>query len=369
MINDNCLQDDFLNFWLKNPPIYDIAKSYEENLLQGPIIDEKFLSERVFPSEDLWIDFLGHKIASPIGIPAGPLLDADWVIAAARLGFDVLTYKTIRSRFTPAHKLPNMLFIDKTSLTAFPKGEKPKNILDLAVTNSFGVPSQDPEFIKKDIEKALKGISKGQLLIVSVMGTPPSNSKECSLEEDFAQTALLAVEAGAPIIELNFSCPNLSCSLGEAYTNTKLITKVISSVKSCIKDIPIIVKLGKFDDDDILKRVVCAVAEVGGEGICGLNTLKIEVRDQKGNPALGKERLKAGICGVPLRQEALEFGKKVALIKQQENLDLKLLLTGGAVLPEHLYDFLNASADIAMTAAGMMWNPLLALQFHRINHV
>ncbi len=369
MINDDYLQDDSLNFWLKNPPIYDISKSYEENLLQGPFLRENFLSKRIFPSEDLWIDFLGHKIASPIGIPAGPLLDADWVIAASRLGFDVLTYKTIRSRFTPAHKLPNMLFVDKDSLVALPKGKRPKNILDLAVTNSFGVPSQDIEFIKKDIKKALEGIKKGQLLIVSVMGTSPSNAHEPSLEEDFAQTALLAVEAGAPIIELNFSCPNLSCSLGETYTDANFIAKVISNVKSYIKDVPIIAKLGKFDNDATLRKVVCAVAEAGGAGICGLNTLKIELKDENGEPALGKERLKAGICGVPLRQEALEFGKKVTLIKQQENLDLKLLLTGGAVIPEHLHDFLNVSADIAMTAAGMMWNPFLALQFHGSVHV
>lgn len=364
MVNNNYLQGDFLKDWSNNLPIYDISKSYEENLLRGPILNNEFLHRRVFPSEDLWMEFLGHKIASPIGIPAGPLLDADWVIAAARLGFDVLTYKTIRTRYVPAHKLPNMIFIDRFSFTALSQGENPKSILDLAVTNSFGVPSQDAEFIKKDIIKALKGIRKGQVLIVSVMGTPPTCSKEPFLEEDFALAALLAVESGAPIIELNFSCPNLSCSVGETYMDVKFITKVISTVKSYIKNVPIIAKLGKFTDDSVLRKVICAIADAGAAGVCGLNTLKMEIKDKQGNPALGKERLKAGVCGVPLMKEALEFGRKVTLIKQQENLDLKLLLTGGAVIPEHLHNFLNISADVAMSAAGMMWNPLLALQFH-----
>ena len=74
-----------------------------------------------------WIDFLGHKgntshtklsemlnfsVASPLGVPAGPLLGSKWIDLAGRLGFDVLAYKTIRSSEFMGHGAPNMIYVD-----------------------------------------------------------------------------------------------------------------------------------------------------------------------------------------------------------------------------------------------------------------
>ena len=41
--------------------------------------------------------FCGIPVQSPLGIPAGPLLNSRWLLYYASLGFDVLTYKTVRS--------------------------------------------------------------------------------------------------------------------------------------------------------------------------------------------------------------------------------------------------------------------------------
>ena len=40
-----------------------------------------------------------HALNSPLGIAAGPLLNSRWVEAYARIGYDVLTYATVRSGF------------------------------------------------------------------------------------------------------------------------------------------------------------------------------------------------------------------------------------------------------------------------------
>jgi hypothetical protein len=37
--------------------------------------------------------FCGLPVASPLGMPAGPLLNSRWILHYAALGFDVLTYK------------------------------------------------------------------------------------------------------------------------------------------------------------------------------------------------------------------------------------------------------------------------------------
>ena len=42
--------------------------------------------------------FLGHSLFAPIGVAAGPLLNGAWCLHYASLGFDLLTYKTVRTQ-------------------------------------------------------------------------------------------------------------------------------------------------------------------------------------------------------------------------------------------------------------------------------
>ena len=53
-------------------------------------------------------DFCGLPVSSPLGMPAGPLLNGRWVLRYAHAGFDVLTYKTVRSRARECYPLPNL---------------------------------------------------------------------------------------------------------------------------------------------------------------------------------------------------------------------------------------------------------------------
>ncbi|MES2272926.1 MAG: hypothetical protein V4487_01895 [Chlamydiota bacterium] len=188
------------NWYPEHPPIYDIEKTYSENLENGPFFDGKLFKEKKQASS---IDFLGHKIHAPIGVAAGPLLNAKWVSLAAALGFDILTYKTIRSSAHPAHLMPNVIYVEKKDLHTARKIEAPEQDLSsLTITNSFGMPSQSPDYLLQDIEKANQSLGTGQILIVSVAGTP---NQGMSFRENFIQTALFAKSAGAKIIEANFS--------------------------------------------------------------------------------------------------------------------------------------------------------------------
>ncbi len=92
-------------------PIYDIQKTYLENAESGPFFTDS-IPDRVWKPESEWIDFLGFQVASPIGVPAGPLLNSKWTTLAARLGFDIVIYKTIRECECPSHPLPNVMFVD-----------------------------------------------------------------------------------------------------------------------------------------------------------------------------------------------------------------------------------------------------------------
>src|SRR3989344_1037501 len=98
-------------------PYYDPKRSYEENYSEGPFgafADGKKYTNSGEPT----YDFLGHKLYLPFGIPAGPLLNGKFVKAALDKGFDIATYKTVRSRQYPCHPAPNVIPVDvKGNLT------------------------------------------------------------------------------------------------------------------------------------------------------------------------------------------------------------------------------------------------------------
>lgn len=360
-------KDSLPHWYPEQPPLYDIDKTYQENALHGPFFSGK-IPQRHFPEEKKWIDFMGMRVASPVGIPAGPLLTANWIKLAAELGFDIVTYKTIRSKKHSAHPLPNMIYVnthgDADSQIADRADHPPKNIEELAVTNSFGMPSMSPEFLLEDIPRAHSYLKPGQVMIVSVVGTPRPNE---SFLEDFVEAALLAKRAGAKIIEANFSCPNVDKKEGCLYMSPQTVSEIGRALVKAIHPLPLILKMGIFSSEKMMEDVLIAAARAGAQGVCGINTVSMRVKNKNGEAALGETRLTSGICGGPIRTAALKFISGAEKIIRKEKLDLTLLACGGITKPEHFDLFLNAGADVAMSATGMMWDPYLALRYHR-NH-
>lgn len=353
----------------EHPPLYDMNKTYLENADSGPFFNGP-IPKRIFPPKEKWIDFLGYSVASPIGVPAGPLLTARWVDLAAKLGYDILTYKTIRSREHPCHPLPNMIYVDTHGILP-QEGKLPSAITiktpslrieELAVTNSFGMPSKSPSFLMEDIPRANASLQQGQVMVVSVVGTIREN---CTFVEDFIAAARLAKTAGAKIIEANFSCPNVDKSAGCLYMSPLTVADIGGALVKAIAPLPLIIKVGTFANEVQLRDVFYAAARAGIRAISGINTVSLPVLDDQGRPALGPQRPTSGICGGPIRQIALHFVETAARTIHREKLDLTLIGVGGITLPEHFEIFFNAGANIAMSATGMMWDPYLAARYHQ----
>lgn len=358
-------------WWPDNPPLYDIEKSYLYNAEYGPFFAGA-LAQRELPNQDEWTDFLGFKIASRIGIPAGLLLNSRWIGLAADLGYDVLCYNTIRSQEHEGHAYPNMIYVECDE-QLFPgqlphhltvNKTKPTELAKIAVTNSFGMPSRDREYLAADIPKAKERLHPGQAMIVSIVGTAASDNVDIFFD-DFIAVAKQAKEYGATIIEANFCCSNVATAEGELYTQPASVGKLTASLVKAIGDIPLIIKLGAFDDPQEMEKTIIAAAEGGARAICGINTINMKVVKPAGLPALGANRVYSGICGYPIHQAALQFTREARRIIDHNRLQLALMSTGGAVLPEHLQAFLNEGADIAMAATGMVWDPYLAGRYHR----
>ena len=101
-------------------PFYDVSRSYEDNYEQGPFgafaealkdgngADAAGTTSEG-ASEGALATFLGQPVNLPFGIPAGPLLNSRFTTAAFRMGFDLATYKTVRSRAWGCNPFPNVL--------------------------------------------------------------------------------------------------------------------------------------------------------------------------------------------------------------------------------------------------------------------
>ncbi|PIS02198.1 MAG: dihydroorotate dehydrogenase [Chlamydiae bacterium CG10_big_fil_rev_8_21_14_0_10_42_34] len=333
----------------KHPPLYDISKTYAENCSKGPFFSGE-IPQRDPPKNR--VDFLGHEVSSLIGVPAGPLLNSKWIELAGKLGFDIPVYKTIRSEAHPGHRLPNVQFIDALGNQI----TNPKTIDQLSITNSFGMPSQSPDFLLQDIERANRSLSEGQVMIVSVVGTP---NRGLSFVSDFVKTAKLALEGGAKIIEANFSCPNVEKADGILYQNPQTVHEYTQIIAKAIHPIPLILKVGRFESAHQMKSVFLAAARGGAKAICGINSVSMQI-----HPPLDEQRKTSGVCGAAIRSFALEFVREGKKIVQENKLDLILIGCGGIIKPNHFNDFFDAGADVSMSAAGMMWDPYLAMRYH-----
>lgn len=345
-------------------PFFDPLRSYEDNYDLGPF--GAFASHDVYeqagePSHD----FHGHKVYAPLGIPAGPLLNSAFCAAAFQKGFDIAVYKTVRSGVFPCHPFPNVLAIHPDGDLDFKTLEKPV-IADatysepLSITNSFGVPSKDPAVWQEDVKKAIAAAGKGQVLVLSFMGTVLPNQSQQEFVDDYVLAAKYAYETGAQVLETNLSCPNIG-NEGLVCYNLDVTEQVAKGIRAVIGDTPLILKVGYYKDDADMETL----AEITNEyanGVSGINTLQAEVRDTAGNQALpgSPARLRSGVCGAGIKWAGLDFVKRMKAIKDKRGFSFSLEGVGGVTVPEDYKEYRDAGADVVMTATGAMWNPYLA---------
>ena len=221
---------------LHNLPRYDPTQSYDWNYRRAP--DPVEIDVPPLPGE--W-SFCGRKVDSPLGIPAGPLLNGRWVLYYASLGFDVLTYKTVRSRERACYPLPNLQPVECGPLRG---GESDLPAIEQMRGSwavSFGMPSKTPDVWRDDVQQTRDQLPSGKLLSVSVVGTVQEGWTIDQLADDYARCARWAVEAGADAVETNFSCPNVATCDGQLYTQPQDAALVAQRVREAIGRVPLIV--------------------------------------------------------------------------------------------------------------------------------
>lgn len=350
-------------------PFYDPGLSYQENFEHGPF--STFANPALFEQDgEPRFQFLGQPVFSPFGIPAGPLLNGKYVKAALDAGFDIPVYKTVRTRKVACHPWPNVLAVevdgdltlDKTRLVASEVYTEP-----LSITNSFGVPSFDPDFWQPDLADAVAHARRGQLVVASYQGTKSESGDVADYIADFTLGARLLKETGVKAVEVNLSCPNEGTAALLCFDVARSRT-IVEAIKRELGDIPLVIKIAYFRDQQNLTQLVQAVGEFIS-GISAINTITTEIVDSQGHQALpGEGRLRSGVCGHSIKWAGLEMTHRLVRLREDLALNFAVIGVGGVV---HVADYLEyraTGADAVMSATGAMWNPMLAQQIKKETH-
>ncbi len=353
--------------------LYDPSKTFADNVAEGPFdIEAKDYRD---PSEEPKYTFLGFPINFPFGIAAGSLPTSRHTAAAFRLGYDVVVYKTKRSGTFPCNPFPNVLPLQIEGDLTLEKLGKPivvakeydKNLSNLSITNSFGVPSDEPEDWIPDVRAALVGAGSGQLLIMSVLGIIREGASEDEYYQDFAEAARSALEAGARVIEVNLSCPNIASEGVVCYTR-RAVHEICKRTKAAIGDAKLIIKVGYYtpDQQQLLEDIIADVSPYIS-AVSAINTLQGTIVDANGEQALpGPGRLKSGVCGAGIRWAGLDMVRRLDALRKREGYKYEIIGVGGVMTPTDFAEYRAAGADVVQAVTAPMWNSLLAQEIKAV---
>lgn len=364
------------------PVSYDIRSPFD---LQAPPVgfDQ---DPPIVPLINRPTDIAGFKVGFPLGLPASVLAaNSQWIEFYARRGFDILTYKTVRTIYRQEHPWPQWVFLEDPQTIDDPKNVKftgypgywPDDLSTVSMANSFGVPSFGPEWWMDDVRRARRVISEGhQVLIVSVVASV--SHPDDALIADFVKAATLAKTAGAQIVEANFSCPNVQGDkTGEVYQMPQLASQVACAIRDAIKPTPLFVKIGYLNVSD-LRAFVASVTQFV-DGIVAINTISGEVADESGKQAFpdnpenpeGRDkpavkRNKAGVSGWAIKERAQEVARHLVALRKDavthRGRRLTILGVGGVTTPSDVDDYLRIGVDGVESCTGAFLNPNLGLE-------
>lgn len=345
-------------------PIYRLDRTFEQNAAEGPAFAGPYVDVPATPMKD----FLGNRVASRIGVAASLLVNERWFELYSQLGFDLLTYKTIRSRARLAHPLPNWLYLNEGSVAAgSAMAELP--VIDgipaapfaATAAGSIGMPSSSPEVWRRDIRRCRALLRSGQVMIVSVVGTADAETTEAEIIDDFSVLAAEARDAGAQVVELNFSCPNVGQRESEVYRDTELAACIAAAVRAAVGSLPLLVKIGPIEERELMTELLRRLAGLV-DGVVMINAPSRLIVDGSGAPAFGRNRERAGMMGGAVFDIALKCVRTAVEIVRHDGLDLHVLAVGGVCSTQRISAFSDVGAYAVLAASACAWDPYLAIR-------
>jgi dihydroorotate dehydrogenase len=292
------------------------------------------------------------------------LLNARWVEGYARLGFDVLTYATVRSRQHDAHSLPNIRHVENRDQIAV-AARRPHLNGDTTIAISLGLPSMEPDVWRKDVRRAKERLGDGQVLIVSVVGTTSADSTVDDFIGDYARCAVWAAEAGADVIEVHLAVPNPFGDPGQmVYEHVVLAARILYRVRTAVQ-VPVVAKFGVFKSPRALHETATKLA-AWANGFVLVHGIPRRVLDDEGNAAFeGDGREWATVVGGGTYPVCSRQVEELIAWRKAGEWPHVILGVGGISTVERARHLLGEGANAALVATAAIFDPLFAVRFRQ----
>lgn len=285
--------------------------------------------------KDLSVEFLGVRFENPFCLSSSPVGNCyDMCKKAYDCGWGGVVFKTIG---------PKHFLIDEVSprFDALTKEATPF----VGFKNMEQIAEHSLEENLADLRR-LKAEYPNRVLIASIMGTN---------EEDWTELARLVDEAGADMIEMNLSCPQMtSHAMGsDVGANPELCKKYCAAVKRGSK-LPMMAKMTPNITDMV--PVAKACLEGGADGIATINTIKsvthVDLDRKVGLPIVNGKSSISGYSGKAVKPVALRFLQQ---LRSAEGLhDLPISGIGGIETWEDAAEFILLGATTLQVTTAIM---------------
>ena len=344
---------------------YRLDRSYEWNYAHGPVWAGELPVVPDTPAKR----FFGCEVASRLGISAGLLSIRAGSGSDARCGFDILTYKTVRSRARACYAKPNWLFVDPADSRKLDSPRCAVHALARPAAGDYDRLDQHgvvrhalarPRAVDGRRRAARRLIGPRQVLVVSVVASVAAGDG-ADIVRDFRDLAAMAREAGAQLVEANLSCPNVRSAEGELFNDAELSGRIARALRQGAGTLPVLLKIGHLEDDARLAALLRAVAGPAS-GLVIVNGLSRPVLGLAGKPAFGASRPQAGILGRGVHAIGVrDVARALALIRR-ERLDLEVAGVGGIAGAADAARYFEAGACAALMGSAPMFDPALAVR-------
>ncbi|HOY32493.1 MAG TPA: NAD-dependent dihydropyrimidine dehydrogenase subunit PreA [Bacteroidales bacterium] len=284
---------------------------------------------------DLSISFCGVKFENPFCLSSSPVgYHAEMCARAYEAGWGGIVYKTLGLEKSFKVVMPS------PRLNAFHSGDKrfiglqnAEQITDRPITDNI----RDLVWLKKNYP--------GKVLISSIMGYN---------DQDWTELAKMSEDAGADLLELNFSCPQMAHKraghrVGQDFHAVAAFTEVVKKASK----LPVIAKMTPNITDMV--PVALAAKEGGADAISAINTIRaitdIDIDTFTPLPNIKGKSSPTGFSGPSVKPIALRF---VSELYNAKNLNLPISGIGGIETWVDALHFLLLGASNLQVTTGIM---------------
>jgi len=287
------------------------------------------------PRPSLEIEFCGVKCRNPFFLSSSPVTNtAEMIARAFDAGWGGAVFKTLNLE-------QDFEVIDPTPRL---------NVLNRGAQRFIGLQNME-QTSERPLAQNLKDIAwlkkqyPDRVLVASIMGYSDAG---------WAELARRAEEAGADMLELNFSCPQMACEgagykVGQANDLLERYTRVVKEAVS----IPVMPKLTPNVTDMLPSALACKRG--GADALATINTVRsiteIDLETYAPKPTIQGKSAISGFSGPSVKPIALRF---VAELGQSNEVELPVSGIGGIETWQDAAMFILLGATNLQVTTGVM---------------